>query len=191
MRVSVLIESIATARNIVRCALVRSCVGCGFLSVAACLALSASAASSEASPFRDVPAPIAGPSKLASLAFSEEFDSEPSYKNYHKATLGRIRAAYVLGENTRLTVEQLSDLYRLIVKATAVGGPQSLCIIKPRHYLTYTSEFGTVEVLLCFECGEAIFNINGWSTNRHLDKSYQTQLNNLLRQHGIPVPVSK
>ena len=96
-----------------------------------------------------------------------------------------------LGVDDRLTLSETQAIYNLVRGATVRPDPGSLCIISPRHYFSYTSEYGVVEALLCFECHVAILSINGWQTMRELDKTAQSRLNAILQKHGVPIPVSK
>jgi hypothetical protein len=142
-------------------------------------------------PFREIPPPIEGPSKLASLASEDELAREADYAKYKKDNLRKIYSRYVLGERKALSLGQLNEVYRLVMDATAVKVPQSLCILEPRHYFEYTSEYGKVEVLMCFECGEAIVNVNEWNTYRSLDRKYLTKLNAIFKKNDVPTPILK
>jgi hypothetical protein len=144
-----------------------------------------------AAPFKEIPRPVAGPSLLAALSSESELDHEAVYQKYEKKKLRQVRHRYVLGEKQGLDQKQLNEIYDLVLAATAVDGPQSLCILEPRHYFTYTSEYGLVEVLMCFECGEAIINVNDWSTRRSLGRTFQAKINAILEKHGVPLPVTK
>ena len=151
------------------------------------LALAASAAV----PFSDLPAPVSGPASLASLASQDELKTEPAYARFKNARLKKVDVWFALGGDYSLTLSETQAVYNLTRAATIRPDPGSLCIISPRHYFSYTSEYGVVEVLLCFECHVAIFNINGWSTTRALDPTAQNRLNAILRRHGVPIPLSK
>ena len=146
---------------------------------------------STAAPFGDLPAPVNGPASLASLASQGELDSEPAYARFKNARLKKVNAWFALGSDNRLTLSETQAVYNLVRAATSRPDPGSLCIISPRHYFSYTSEYGVVEALLCFECHVAIFSINGWNTTRELDPSAQSRLNAMLQKHGVRIPVSK
>jgi hypothetical protein len=128
---------------------------------------------------------------LASLASRSELNTEPAYARFKNHRLKEVDAWFALGGDDSLTLSETQAIYSLVRAATTRPDPGSLCIISPRHYFSYTSEFGVVKALLCFECHVAIFSINGWSTTRALDPSAQSRLNAILRKHGVPIPVSK
>ncbi len=151
------------------------------------LALAAGAAV----PFRDLPPPVSGAASIASLASKDELATEPAYARFKNARLKKIDAWFALGVDDRLTLPETQAIYTLVRTATLRPNPGSLCIISPRHYFSYTSEYGVVEALLCFECQVAILSINGWQTTRELDQAAQSHLNAILQKHGVPIPVSK
>jgi len=144
-----------------------------------------------AAPFKDIPRPIAGPSSLAALASESELTDEAAYAKYDKRKLRDVYSRYVLGERKGLDLKQLNEIYDLVLAATAVETPASLCMLEPRHYFEYTSEYGKVEVLMCFECGEAIINVNNWNTHMSLGRTFQAKLNAILKKHGVPKPIVK
>lgn len=146
---------------------------------------------SAASPFQEIPSPVAGPSLLAALASDTEVAREPTYARYRKEVLREIYSKNVLGERANLDLAQLKEIYDLVLAATAVDVPQTMCVIEPRHYFEYTSEYGKVDVLMCFQCGRVIINVNDWSTGRSLAPAFQAKLNAILEKHGVPTPVFK
>ena len=146
---------------------------------------------SPAVPFHDPPVPVDGPASLASLASRAELDAEPAYTRFKSTKLNKVDSWFALGGDYTLSLPETQALYILVKDATTQSDPGSLCIVTPRHYFSYTSTYGVVKVLLCFECHVAVFSINGWSTSRVLDPSVQARLNAILQKHGVPIPVSK
>jgi hypothetical protein len=154
-----------------------------------CLLVALSARAS--TPFGELPAPVSGAATLASLASDGDLKNEPSYAGYDKKGLAHIKYWYVLGQREILDLADAQAIYAIVKSSTTKTDRFPLCVITPRHYFTYTSEYGIVEVLLCFECRVAMFTINGWETTRALDPAAQPQLNAFLKRFEIPVPVSK
>ena len=135
-----------------------------------------------------IPEPNAGDITLATLANDVELLCEESYLGDSANAKKISNYRYEIDRKT-ISDLSLTNRLRAFVRDSIQSDSLSLCF-EPRHYVSYPSDRGMVEMMICFQCTNVEVRVEGNTFSFGLSGSDPELLNSIFRDYGVRIPVS-
>ena len=134
---------------------------------------------------KGIPNSITGELFLATVAENREL--RRNYAELNIEELDEINGLFIIDKKNISNEEQTKRVIKELQKNTSVVGPSALCF-NPRHYLSYTSKYGEVNLEICFECSRVNVTLDGWHKSLYINKESAKELNEFYSKINLTIP---
>ena len=132
-----------------------------------------------------IPAAIDGDITFATIIDSRSLKS--THIDLNKDDLIEVDGYLVVDQKTILHSIKTSDVIEQLQENTSEDGPIAMCF-NPRHYISYHSIYGKVNLFICYECSRLIISIEGWRKSLSLNKESVVNLNLFYDSINLALP---
>lgn len=133
----------------------------------------------------DIPEPTDGEILFATIA--DDYDLKKYYPELTENKLEEIDGYSVIDQKKIPHSVKTLEAINKFRSITLENGPLGLCF-EPRHYISYASAYGKVDLLICFECSRVFVTLEGWGKTFSVNKAGATQLNQFYTSIGLTLP---
>ena len=134
---------------------------------------------------KGIPDAINGSLFLATVADNHEL--RKNYSELVSTELEEINGLFIIDKKSISNQNQITSLINELQKVTLENGPVALCF-QPRHYLSYTSIYGEVNLEICFACSRVNVSLDGWHKTLSIKKESAQILNEFYSNIDLIIP---